>query len=440
MRKWMFAAGAAAVLVASGAVFAQDDLSAVDPSGQTVTYWHQFSGAQLETMTALVEQFNATNEFGITVEAIAQGNYDDIRNLMNGAIVSGETPDLVAGFANDAASYFLDGGAVDLTPYANDATYGLNVDDYNADLLAFNTVQPEPFSGALLAFPHQQSAQVFIANTTLLSELGFAEVPRSIDAFKEAACASAASTTADGTQRFGYPITTDSSQFESWVAAYGGAIFNGETFDFTSEPVINALQLYKDLYADGCGYIPAERFSEQTDFALGLTPFYASSTAGFTFVLGANADNGFTGEWTVNTFPHTEGNEILQVFIPSIIMVPSTPEEQLASWLFLKYLVTPEAAAQWSAGTGYLNPVPSSAALLTAETFPNADLFPYFTAGNDLVNNPDIRLYSGPNIPAYGQLRGLISEAIANVTSNGMDVAEVAQSLQDSADDIMAGM
>ncbi len=434
--------GLAIMLVAGGVVMAQDDLSAIDPSGQTVVYWHQFSGAQLETMTALVEQFNSTNEYGITVEALAQGNYNEIRELMNSAIISGELPNLVAGYANDAASYYLDGGAVDLNAYVNDPAWGLTEEqlaDFNSSLFGFNTVMPDPFNGALLAFPHQASAQVFIANDTLLEELGFAEVPQSIEDFQAAACASAQSATADGTPRYGFPITTDASAFESWVAAMGDVIFDGAEYRFDSPAALAALQLYKDLYDGGCGYIPAERFSEQTDFALGLTPFYPSSTAGFTFVLAANADNGFTGEWTVNTFPHGEGTRALQVFVPSIIMVPSTPEAQLASWLFLKFLVSPEAAQTWSEGTGYFNPVLSTAATMSADTFPNADLYPYFMAGVELVNDPDITLYNNPNVPSYGSIRGYVSEAIANVTSNGMSVEEASALLQQQAEDVVAG-
>ncbi len=432
----------ALMLIAGGVVMAQDDMSGVDPSGQTVVYWHQFTSAQAETMTALVEQFNNTNEYGITIEALPQGSYNDIRGLMNSAIISGETPNLVAGYANDAASYFLDGGAVDISAYVNDPAWGLSAEqlaDFNTALLDFNSILGEPFNGALVAFPHQASAQVFIANNTLLEDLGFVEVPRSAEEFMASACASSQSSTADGTPRYGFPITTDASAFESWVAAQGGAVFDGENYLFDSPEVVAVLQMYKDLYDQGCGYIPAERFSEQTDFALGLTPFYPSSTAGFTFVISANADNGFTGEWTVNTFPHGEGTEALQVFVPSIVMPPATPEAQLASWLFLKFLVSPEAAQTWSEGTGYFNPVLSTVDTMSADTFPNADLYPYFAAGAALVNDPAISLYSSPSVPSYGSIRSLVSEAIANVTSNGMSVEDASALLQQQAEDVVAG-
>ncbi|MCA9909929.1 MAG: hypothetical protein KC519_14830, partial [Anaerolineae bacterium] len=105
MRKVVLMFGLLLVIVLfTSAAFAQDDMAGIDPSGQTIVYWNQFTSAQLETMTALVDRFNSTNEYGITVETLPQGNYNDIRELMNASIISGELPNLVAGYGNDAAS------------------------------------------------------------------------------------------------------------------------------------------------------------------------------------------------------------------------------------------------------------------------------------------------------------------------------------------------
>ncbi len=424
-----------------GAVAAQD-LSSIDPSGQTIVYWHQFSGAQLETMTAIVEDFNANNEYGITVEALAQGSYNDIRELMNASIISGELPNLVAGYANDAASYARDNVVVDLNQYVNDPTWGLTAEqlaDFNTDLLTFNSPVGEPFNGALLAWPHQSSGQVLVYNQDMLAELGYDAPPATFEEFREIACAAAELTGPNGEDVQGFPITTDASVFETLVAANGGAIFDGTTYNFTSDAVIAALTFYADLYNSGCAYVPAERFAEQADFALGLNPFFVSSTAGFTFIQQAMVDNNATFTWSVSTLPSTEGNRTFQVFVPSIIMIQSTPEAQLASWLFLKHLITPDAAAAWSAGTGYFNPVPSTAEILAEEMFGVPAIFPYFEAANALLNDPDLNLYSGPNVPSYGAIRGFVSEAIANVTSNGIAPADAAATLQEQAEAALAG-
>lgn len=434
MRKFTLIVVLVALALTTAVGFAQEDLSAVDPTGQTVVYWHQFSSAQGATIDALIAQFNETNEYGITVTGIPQGSYNDIRELMNAAIVSGELPNLVAGYANDAGSYARDGAAADMSVYLNDATYGLTADElaaFNTALLDFNTVD-----GALLAWPHQASAQVMVVNQTLLTELGFDAPPATLDEFRAVACASAESTGPNGEDRQGFPITTDASAFESFVAVQGGAIYDGEAFTLADNPVVtDTLQLYQDLYNEGCGYIPAERFAEQADFGLGLNPFIVTSTAGFTFVIAEFEESGLEAELVVSPFPRSTEQPVVQVFVPSIIMVPSTPEVQLASWLFLKFLVSPEAAATWSQGTGYFNPVTT---VTFDETAFAPGLFPYFSAANDLVNGADTALYSSPSIAAYGTVRGLISEAIANVTSNGMTVADAVAILQAGADQALA--
>ncbi len=418
------------------AASAQDALADVDPSGQTIVYWHQYQNdsAQGNTMAAIVEAFNSTNEYGITVEASFQGNYTDLSKLINAGITSGELPNLVAGYANDAASYARDESAVDLSPYMTSETWGLGAEpDINQALIAADTVD-----GQVLAFPNQSSAQVFAYNSTLLKTLGFDAPPTTVDEFKEQACAAAQATGPNGEDIQGFSVTTDASAFESWVASMGGAIYHDGAFDFTSEPVMNTLQMYHDLFAEGCAYTPAERFGDQTDFNNAVLPFYITSSAGFTFIISGFESSGVAADWGIQTFPHTEGNQVVQAFVPSIVMLPSTPEKQLASWLFLKYLATPEIGVQWSEGTGYFNPVPSSAAALETSTNFSAGLAPYFNAANALITNPDIKVYSSPAISAYSKVRELISIAIADVTSNGRDPAEVAAELQAGAEQALA--
>jgi len=415
-----------------GVIHAQDSLESVDPKGQTIVYWNQYQkdSAQEKTMTAIVDQFNKSNEWGITVTASFQGSYGDISKLVNAGITSGELPNLTAGYANDAASYARDNSAIDLAPYISSAKWGLGATpDINQGLITADTVD-----GKVLAFPNQSSAQVIAYNQTLLTKLGFDAPPTTIDDFKAQTCAASKATDDKGNKVMGFPITPDASAFESWVASQGGAIYHDGAFDFSSDAVLNTLKLYSDLYKQGCAYMPAKQFAEQTDFNNGLVPFYVTSTAGFTFIISGFQKSGVTADWKIMTFPHTDGNEIIQAFVPSIIMMPSTPEKQLASWLFLKYLATPEAATQWSAGTGYFNPVPSTADALKTATFTADGLAPYFNDANALFGKEGLKVYASPSVSSYSKVRDLISTAIADVTSNGKDPADVAKTLQTAAD------
>ncbi|MEP6987322.1 MAG: extracellular solute-binding protein [Chloroflexota bacterium] len=418
--------------VGVGVISAQDSVESVDPKGQSIVYWHQYQpdSAQGKTMAAIVDQFNKTNEWGITVTASFQGNYSDISKLVNAGITSGELPNLTAGYANDAASYARDNSTIDLAPYISSAKWGLGATpDINQGLIAADSVD-----GKVLAFPNQSSAQVIAYNQTLLTKLGFDAPPTTIDDFEKQACAASKATDDKGNKIMGFPVTPDASAFESWVASQGGSIYHDGAFDFSSDAVMNTLKLYSDMYKQGCAYMPAKQYGEQTDFNNGLTPFYVTSSAGFTFIIGGFPKDTPVPDWKIMSFPHTDGNEIIQAFVPSIIMLPATPEKQLASWLFLKYLATPEVATQWSSGTGYFNPVPSSAEALKTATFTAAGLAPYFNDANALFGKEGIKVYASPAISSYSKVRDLISTAIADVTSNGKDVAEVAKTLQTAAD------
>jgi multiple sugar transport system substrate-binding protein/sn-glycerol 3-phosphate transport system substrate-binding protein len=439
MRKNLLLAFLLMLVLSAGVVGAQDDLSGVDPSGATVVYWHQYNdGPQLETMTAMIEEFNSSNEWGITVEGLPQGSYGDIRELMSAAIISGETPNLVAGFQNDAASYALDGMVVDLNAYYDDPTWGFTEEekaDLNQDILNVDVFNVEPFAGARLAWPNQTSALVLAVNLTMLEALGFGGPPETFEDFQAVACAAAEMTGPNGENVQGFPISTDSSHFESLVASMGGSIFDGQQYTFTSPEVVATFQMLQDLYNDGCAYIPESAFGNTDDFALGLNPMATTSTAGIPFIRGGIEESGIEADWIVTTTPWSEGNRTIQVFVPSIIPVVSTPEQQLASWLFLKYISGAEQQAQWTSNTSYF-PIRHSAGDMLGD-FESEN--PFYAAASALLNDESVNVYAGPQVLSYGSVRGMVSEAIANVTANGMDVTEAATALEEAANAAQAG-
>lgn len=408
-----------------------DNFAGVDPSGVTVTYWHQYnSPSQLATVTGLVNAFNAGNPYGITVNAIAQGNYNDIRTAMNNAIISGDLPNLVAGFNNDALSYDLDGAMVDLTPYYNDAKWGYAGDagaEINQNII--NGFRYE--DGRLLGWVNQVSANVLAVNNGMLSALGFEAAPATLAQFKEVACAAATSdlTGAEGGNVQGFPIVADASQFESFVASIGGSIWVDGAWNFTNEQSVAVLQLMADMYKEGCAYIPQERFGNTNDFARGLNPMALGSSAGIPIIMGGIESAGNVVEnWTVTvTPPLAEGEKgALQLFTPGIMMGAGTPEEQLASWIFLRFFTQADVSQQWAEAMSFFPVNLTAAANLTPAN-------PYFGTINDLIASDAVSIYLSPQQLSYGAIREILATGIADVTSGGLDVMEVAQRMTDDA-------
>lgn len=432
-----------ALTFGAGAINAQD-MSEIDPSGVTITYWHQYSGGSTqEIMGQLVEEFNATNEWGITVEANFQGRYNEIEQAMSGAILNRDLPNLAAAYANAAANWNNEGVVVDLNSYYADETWGFT--DEEAAQLNQAILSVGEADGARVVWPNQISAQLLFFNLTMAAELGFDGAPSTLAEFREIACAAAEHTGPNGEDIQGFPFAGGSSEMESFIIAHGGDIYDSETglYTFNTPEVIAALSFVKGLYDDGCGYFYDQRYQNTGDFALYLNPMALSSTAGAPFVINdinTSVENGGIDlEWVITTMPPVEagGERAAQVFVPSISMLVSTPEEQLASWLFLKFLAQTDSQVIWASNTGYFPTMTGMSDSLSIDTFRNEALFPFFHQANDILTNPAVRIYSGPSVASFSPVRGLLGEAYSDVTLNGRDPVEVAEELELAANELV---
>ena len=421
-----------------GLVQAQGDMSyeGVDPSGQTVVYWHQYSddSSQAETMAALVDDFNNSNEYGITVETIHQGSYGPIQDLMNTAILSGELPNLVAGYANAIAGWANEGVVVDINLLLNSPAWGIPADEQanlNFNLLNVNQLDFPPFHGMRVAWANQNSLNVFYTNLDIVEALGFERrPPATLAEFEEIACAAGASDMVQG-----YPLDTGTSHFESFVAAHGGAIYDGDAdaYIFESAEVVATMELFTRLLENGCAYLFAERYQNTGDFAIGATPFAAGSSAGIPFITWDAATAEMTDEWVVTAFPGAEGvGATIQLFVPSQAILTASPEAELATWLFVKYLAGPEAQLAWSGATGYFsirNDIEVTEADFTEPRMPYAR----FIEVSGILGDDSVSVYSSPGLPSYSAVRGLVPNVIAEVVNGDAAPADALAELDAEA-------
>ena len=187
-----------------------------DPTGQNVVFWTPWgTGVQQETMTALVAEFNATNEYGITVEEIAQGRQGDLEQAVNAAIATGELPNVTAGFPNGLTRWYGLGVIAALNDFIADPVYGSSetVKDIAPAALAAGTLP----DGTQVGVPVHQSAQVNFYNHTWGQELGFAGPPANSAEFKEQACAARAANDADDN-----PVHNGQELDEGWRCGCSG--------------------------------------------------------------------------------------------------------------------------------------------------------------------------------------------------------------------------
>ena len=422
---------------------AQSDMNyaGVDPSGQTVVYWHQYSddSSQAETMAALVESFNNNNEYGITVETIHQGSYGPIEDLMNTAILSGELPNLVAGYANAVAGWANEGVVVDINLLLNSPDWGIAAEEQanlNFNLLDVNQLDFPPFHGMRVAWANQNSLNVFYTNLDIVERLGFERrPPTTLAEFEAIACAAGASDMYQG-----YPLDTGTSHFESFVAAHGGAIYDGaaDAYSFESDEVVAAMELFTRMLENDCAYLFAERYQNTGDFAIGITPFAAGSSAGIPFITWDAETAEMTDEWVVTAFPGADGvGATIQLFVPSQAILTATPEAELATWLFVKYLAGKEAQLAWSGATGYFsirNDIEVTEADFTEPRMPYAR----FIEVSGILSDEAVSVYSSPGLPSYSAVRGLVPNVIAEVVNGDAAAADALVELNVEAAELHA--
>ena len=326
-------------------------LTRVDPRGATVAWWHYYQGDREEEILSLVEQFNESNECGITVEAQSQGDRDDLSDKMNAGVAGGELPGLVVGDQSDQAFYALDGGLTDLDVYIDDPYWGLSEDDvadFNASALEQGV--HSVFDSQRLGFPLNRSMEILVYNQTWLEELEFDGPPPTPDEFKEMACA-AAEANGDGTG--GYILRDDASAVAAWTLAFGGNILSEEGigYVYNREATLRAMVLLKEMVDEGCaysieGYPNPEFAARRAIFAQGSSsnlPYYDDD-----LVAAAKEEGRKVDEWGVTAIPHTTADPVQNIYGVDLMIPVTTPEIELAAWIFLKWFTSAEIQAEWA--------------------------------------------------------------------------------------------
>ena len=357
----------AALLAATGSVSAQRDYETVDPSGQTVVFWHQHGGVREAGLQAIVERFNAENPYGISVVAEYQGSYPEVFQKMLLLIGTPDAPNLVVAYQDQAAAYQFADGLIDIRTFLASERWGFDPEDYADFFAGFIASDVNPvLGGQLLGFPPNRSVEVMYYNADWIAEMGFDGPPTTPAAFAEQACAAAErgfSGSVTGVSSLGYELTLDASRFASWVFAFDGDVFDSTTnrYTFDSPAAVAAMTFLQDLFARGCADIVTERFGDQTNFGLGQTLFTVGSSSALPFYRNA-IEAGADFSWSVGAVPYTTPEPVVNVYGASVSITSGhAPEAELATWLFVRYFTGPEAQVTWARASNYF-PVRASVA------------------------------------------------------------------------------
>jgi multiple sugar transport system substrate-binding protein/sn-glycerol 3-phosphate transport system substrate-binding protein len=128
-----------------------------------------------------------------------------------------------------------------------------------------------------------------------------------------------------------------------------------------------------------------------------------------------DADN--DDEWGFLPAPGPDGKMAVNAFQQMLGVVPSTEEKEMASWLFIKWLTSPEIQARWVPSSGYYGTQYSTEELLAGYAEEN----PIWGQGVTLAG---IGPAEPQTFPAWSSVRRSIGNFAAELY-NAKDEAEV---------------
>lgn len=395
-------------------------VTAEDLDGVEVEFWHVWSRSVGEAIEAMAADFSATNEYGITVTPINQTGYSEQFTAMNAAINTGDLPDVVVGYNNQYLAWDSAGDVIeDLNPYVKNPSFGFTAEefaDFYPAIWASDSVGDEQ-----LGIPAQRSGAYYFYNNTWAQELGFDNPPTTPAEFKEQACASVEANNADadpandGTG--GVFFTASASTIAGWVWAFGGEIeIPGEGYSIDTPEMLEAITYWHELLSEGCSWTPEAAYPNP-EFAARLGLFFGSSIAGLPYQTSDFADAGNDDVWSPIAYPTVGGTPVVDIYGPSFAMVSSTPEEQLASWLFMKWFTKPENQAKWIEASAYY---PTRASAL--------DLLGDYMESNEKWTDSLAYIEYGkvePRFESYQSVRYAIQDAIVQIAQEGFTADQI---------------
>ena len=430
MKKKVIASMLALSMIAgtSSAVFAAENTTAEmadasEVAGTTISFWHSMGGVNGEALDTLVKQFNEENEYGITVDAQYQGEYDDSLNKLKSAQIGNMGADLVQVY-EIGTRFMIDSGWIVPMQEMIDGD-GYDLSQIEPNLAAYYTIDNELYS-----MPFNSSTPILYYNKDMFEKAGITEVPDSLEGIGE----------------IGQQLLDNGGAGEAMSMGIYGWFFeqliskqgleyanNGNGRKEAATAVAfdengaakNILTVWKDLNDKGFAPIVGKGGDAGlADFSAGKSAITLGSTASLKQIL-----QDVNGKFEVGTayFPKVSSSDEGGVSIGGASLWAldnQDPKKLRATWEFIKFLISPESQAYWNAQTGYF---PVTVAAQEEETFKqNVAEYPQFQTAIDQLHDSAPE-YAGALLSVFPEARAIVETEIENML-NGKESAEDAVS------------
>ncbi len=406
--------------------FSMADAKEVD--GTEISFWHSMGGVNGQAIDTLVKKFNSENEYGITVNAQYQGEYDDSLNKLKSAQIGNMGADLVQVYEIGSRFMIESGWIIPMQEMIDADKYDMSSIEPN--LAAYYTIDDQLYS-----MPFNSSTPIMYYNKDMFEKAGITEVPDSLEAIEKAGDQLLEKGGAGEVISLGIYGWF----FEQFMGKQGldyANNGNGRTEAATAVAfdenggAANILTAWKSLYDKG--YAPNVGKGGDAglaDFSAGKSAITLGSTASLKQIL-----QDVNGKFEVGTayFPKVKSSDEGGVSIGGASLWAlnnEDPKKARATWEFVKFLVSAESQAYWNAQTGYF-PVTTDAH--EEPVFKeNIEKYPQFQTAIDQLHDSSPK-YVGALLSVFPEARATVESQIESLLNGDQDVDETVSKLAES--------
>lgn len=301
----------------------------------TLTFWNGFTSTDGEVLQDIVDEFNETNEYNITIEMDVMP-WATFNEKLPAAIAAGEAPDFVLCSSGYYAPYVEAGSFQDLSDYYEQ-------DSVDADDFDQNVVNLLYYDDLCVGIPMQMVSHYFYWDKDLYEAAGLdPETPP--ETFEEIV-ENAKLLTDKSKNQYGFCIPTDNNiPAQYTMYAYGGGYTNEDetVATFNSEENVQAFQTLIELY---------ECSPKDTDDNTYISGQLAQFINGPWIINGLRENEINFG---VKEVPAVTGVEENAAVIPVGFSIPTTTsdEHKALVYKFIEYWNTTEVCTKWTQECG----------------------------------------------------------------------------------------
>ncbi len=302
----------------------------------TITVWNTYTYHQQEAFQAMVDSFNQSQD-KVTVVYEPQAYQDFDSNLLN-AVRNGTGPNVTNRYPSSAAAYIEENLLVNLTPYINNETVGIQGFKDNLVGKVYEEIT-QWGEDSVYVFPIIITSEVLYYNKDIFTELNL-QVPKT---WEELATVSKTIYEQKGIPGWGSDSETDT--MIDRVIQLGSSFIDAKEHKVAVDEAKfkEALEWYLTGLKEGYFRLAGEDYYHSGPFTAGNVATYIGSSAGSGYVL-PYADF----EVGVALIPQSGSVKFAPAWGGGLVAFDKTPEENLASYLFLKYCLSDEVLAKWA--------------------------------------------------------------------------------------------